>query len=189
MAGARPLTWYSLALPWYVIGMTTRARAPGRRSLNGAGDSPQLRVRVSDALLVALHRRAAHDGVTVSELARRVLADAAYRSDADSIDIHHATLAGPLGRRLSTHRREVLDIAAAHRITNLRVFGSVARGEDRPDSDIGLLVELPDGMGLLGLGRARAEFERVLDARVDLIPAGDLKPDVARTIAAESVPL
>ena len=43
-------------------------------------------------------------------------------------------------------------------MTNLRVFGSVARGEDRPGSDVDLLVELPPDMGLLGLGRVQAEL-------------------------------
>ena len=47
-------------------------------------------------------------------------------------------------------------------MTNLRVFGSVARGEDRPDSDVDLLVDLPPHMGLLGLGRVQADLEAIL---------------------------
>ena len=62
-------------------------------------------------------------------------------------------------------------------MTNLRVFGSVARGQDRPDSDVDLLADLPPGMGLLGLGRVQAELEDILGTRVDLI-AGTLKPEV-----------
>ena len=68
--------------------------------------------------------------------------------------------------------------AAAHDVTNLRVFGSVARGEDRADSDVDLLVDLPSHMGLLGLGRVQAELEAILGAKVDLVPASDLKPAV-----------
>ena len=60
----------------------------------------------------------------------------------------------------------------------MRVFGSVARGEDRADSDVDLLVDLPPHMSLLGLGRLQAELEEILGTRVDLIPAADLKPDV-----------
>jgi predicted nucleotidyltransferase len=63
-------------------------------------------------------------------------------------------------------------------VTNLRVFGSVARGEDRPDSDVDLLVDLPPHMGLLGLGRVQADLEAILGAKVDLVPASDLKPAV-----------
>jgi hypothetical protein len=43
----------------------------------------------------------------------------------------------------------------------------VARGEDRADSDVDLLADLPPGMGLLGLGRVQAELEAILGARVD----------------------
>jgi uncharacterized protein len=68
--------------------------------------------------------------------------------------------------------------AAAHDVSNLRVFGSVARGEDRPGSDVDLLVDLPPDMGLLGLGRVQAELEAILRTKVDLVPAGDLKPAV-----------
>ena len=50
-------------------------------------------------------------------------------------------LSGPVGRRLRARRREVIATAAAHGVANLRVFGSVTRGEDRPDSDVDLLVD------------------------------------------------
>src|SRR5215469_7296052 len=68
--------------------------------------------------------------------------------------------------------------AAAHGVTNLRVFGSVARGTDRPDSDLDLLADLPPDMGLLGLGRVQAELEAIVGSQVDLVPADDLKPGV-----------
>jgi predicted nucleotidyltransferase/DNA-binding XRE family transcriptional regulator len=86
-------------------------------------------------------------------------------------------LSGPVGRRVRRRRRDLVAAAAAHGVTNLRVFGSVARGEDRPDSDVDLLADLPPGMGLLGLGRVQAELEDILGTRVDLA-AGTLKPAV-----------
>lgn len=98
-------------------------------------------------------------------------------------------LTGPVGRRVRRKRRQVVAAAAAHGLTNVRVFGSVARGEDRPDSDVDLLADLPTEMGIFGLGRAREELERILSASVDLIPTGDLKPDVARRVDGESVAL
>jgi uncharacterized protein len=88
-----------------------------------------------------------------------------------------ARLSGPVGRRVRRRRRDLVAAAAAHGLTNLRVFGSVARGQDRPDSDVDLLADLPPGMGLLGLGRAQAELEDILGTRVDLV-AGTLKPGV-----------
>ena len=87
-------------------------------------------------------------------------------------------LSGPVGRRVRRHRQDLISAAAAHGIQNLRVFGSVARGEDRPDSDVDLLADLPPGLSLFGLARAEADLEAILGTRVDLMPAGDLKPGV-----------
>jgi uncharacterized protein len=87
-------------------------------------------------------------------------------------------LSGPVGRQVRRKRRDLVAAAAAHEVTNLRVFGSVARGEDRPDSDVDLLVDLPPHLGLLGLGRVQAELEAILGAKIDLVPASDLKPAV-----------
>jgi predicted nucleotidyltransferase/DNA-binding XRE family transcriptional regulator len=98
-------------------------------------------------------------------------------------------LSGPVGQRLLRHRRKVLSVAGDHGVRNVHVFGSVARGEDRPDSDVDLLVDLPQGMGLFGLGRMRSELEGVLGARVDIVPSGDLKPDVKANVERELIAL
>ena len=87
-------------------------------------------------------------------------------------------LSGPVGQRVRRRRQDLIAAAAAHGVTNLRVFGSVARGTDRPDSDLDLLADLPPDMGLLGLGRVQAELEAIVGSQVDLVPAGDLKPGV-----------
>jgi predicted nucleotidyltransferase len=69
------------------------------------------------------------------------------------------------------------------------VFGSVARGEDRPDSDVDLLADFPAGLSLFGLSRLEADLEAILGTRVDLIPAADLKPDVRERAEADLIPL
>ena len=97
-------------------------------------------------------------------------------------------LSGPVGRRVRRRRRDLVAAAAAHGVTNLGVFGSVARGQDRPDSDVDLLADLPPGMGLLGLGRVQAELEDILGARVDLV-AGTLKPEVRARASRDLIPL
>jgi predicted nucleotidyltransferase len=79
--------------------------------------------------------------------------------------------------------------AAAHDVTNLRVFGSVARSEDQPDTDVDLLVDLPSDMGLLGLGRVQERLEAILGTKVDLVPAADLKPAVRERAEHDLVPL
>lgn len=98
-------------------------------------------------------------------------------------------LTGPIGCRVCRHRRELTSAAAAYGISQLQVFGSVARGEERPDSDVDLLADIPAGLGLVALGRVTAELERLLAARVDLVPAAGLKPDVAERIACDLVML
>ena len=98
-------------------------------------------------------------------------------------------LSGPLGRRVRQHRHRLIMAAGAHGMTNLRVFGSVARGEDQPGSDVDLLVDIAPGLGLFGLGRARAELEQILHAQIDLVPASDLKPLVAQRVAVDLVAL
>ena len=50
---------------------------------------------------------------------------------------------------LAHFRREILDLGARHGARNIRVFGSVARGDDRPDSDVDLLVDVEPGRTLL----------------------------------------
>ena len=69
------------------------------------------------------------------------------------------------------------------------MFGSVARGEDRPGSDVDLLADLPPGLSLFGLGRLEAELEGILGTRVDLIPAADLKPAVRARVQRDLIAL
>ena len=98
-------------------------------------------------------------------------------------------LTGPLGQRVRQHRTEIARIADSHGASNVRVFGSVARGEDSADSDIDLLVDLAAGTGLVGLGRLEQELRRLLDADVDVVPADSLKPGVVIDVMDEVVSL
>jgi predicted nucleotidyltransferase len=65
----------------------------------------------------------------------------------------------------------------------------VARGEDRPDSDVDLLADLPPGMSLLGLAGLQSELEAILGTRVDLVPAAYLKPDIRTSADRDLVAL
>jgi predicted nucleotidyltransferase/DNA-binding XRE family transcriptional regulator len=103
---------------------------------------------------------------------------------------HTRVLTGPVGRLVRQRRRELVEVAAAHGASNLRVFGSVARGQDRPDSDVDLLADLPTSLGLLGLGRLQEDLESVLGGvRIDLVPAPDLKSDIRSRVENEAVAL
>jgi predicted nucleotidyltransferase len=93
---------------------------------------------------------------------------------------------GPPVRR---HRKDLVAAAAAHGVSNLRVFGSVARGEDRLDSDVDLLADFPPRLSLFGLGRLEADLEGILGTRVDLIPAADLKPGIRERVESDLIVL
>lgn len=95
----------------------------------------------------------------------------------------------PTGRRLRRHRRKMNLTAAQRGATNLRVFGSVARGEDTEASDIDLLVDLAPGTGLLGLIGLQRELAELLGRDVDLVPASGLKADARDTVLAEAISL
>lgn len=100
-----------------------------------------------------------------------------------------APLAGPMGRRVRRHRREIARIAERYGARDVRVFGSVARGTERADSDIDLLIDLPAETSLLTLGGLRRDLEDLLRAPVDVVPADGLKPEVRARIDREIVPL
>jgi uncharacterized protein len=95
----------------------------------------------------------------------------------------------PLGRRLRQRRKKVLAIVALHGASNVRVFGSVARGEDTSESDIDLLVDLAPGTGLVSLGGLERELERTLGVAVDVVPSDSLRPKLQAEVEAEAIPL
>ena len=96
---------------------------------------------------------------------------------------------GPVARRVFQHREKIRDVVARHGLSNPRVFGSVARGEDAVDSDLDILIDVGPGVGLLTLARCERDLEALLGVRVDLVPADDLKPAVASSVLAEARPL
>jgi predicted nucleotidyltransferase len=89
---------------------------------------------------------------------------------------------------IGTKREDVLRLAESHGAYNVRVFGSVARGEARSDSDVDLLV---DGLenSAWGGGRLLMELQELLGRRVDLASAGDLHRLIRDRILKEAVPL
>ncbi len=95
----------------------------------------------------------------------------------------------PLGRRLRQRRRSILACAAFHGAQNVRVFGSIARGEDRPDSDVDLLVDLDKGTGLFALEALRRELSEILGVSVDIALSDSLRPRVREEVEREAIPI
>ena len=84
-------------------------------------------------------------------------------------------------------RIEILAAAARHGASNVRVYGSVARGEARPDSDIDLLVDMDAGRSLLDLAGLHLELEELLDSKVEI--GTDVKPRLRDRVHAEAIAL
>jgi predicted nucleotidyltransferase len=88
------------------------------------------------------------------------------------------------------HRRDTLQgIAARHGASNLRLFGSVARGEERPDSDIDLLIDLAEDRGFSDYLALVEELELLLRRKVDLVLARSISPHFRPYIEADAKPL
>ncbi|MEI7745668.1 MAG: nucleotidyltransferase family protein [Chloroflexota bacterium] len=88
-----------------------------------------------------------------------------------------------------SRRVELLRIAARHGARDVRVFGSVARGDSDDASDIDFLVEMEPGRSLLDLGGLQADLESLLGLHVDVVTVGGLKARIRSDVLAEAVPL
>ena len=75
---------------------------------------------------------------------------------------------------LQQHRDRIREIALSHRVTDVRVFGSVLRGEDREDSDLDLLVDPTNETTYFDLGGIQYELSELLGLRVDVLTPGSL---------------
>lgn len=90
---------------------------------------------------------------------------------------------------LRTHREIILRIARKYGARNVRIFGSLARGEADERSDIDFLVELEPGRSLLDLGGFQYELELLLGCRVDVVTERGLKARIRDRVLREAVPL
>jgi uncharacterized protein len=109
----------------------------------------------------------------------------------NSLDValQPARPSGQLQRRLEENRDELVLRLEELGARNIRVFGSVARGEAGPDSDIDLLIDLDEGVGLFALSKMKGEAERLLGAPVDLVHAAGLKARLASTALHDAIAL
>jgi predicted nucleotidyltransferase len=96
-------------------------------------------------------------------------------------------------RLLAARRDEILEIARRHGATNVRVFGSVARGTDSAISDIDLLVDLPadttPGQELLIVGGLAVELTDLLGRKVDVATIELLRDELRSEVTSAAVPV
>lgn len=90
---------------------------------------------------------------------------------------------------LHAHRNEIRRIVTAHRAANVRVFGSVSRGEDTEGSDIDLLIDPTAETTLFDIGAIRYELLKLLGVRVDVLTPQALPERFRARVLAEAVPV
>ena len=145
-----------------------------------------------EALVAQATRPAAHPTPTLA-------GSAAFAAESSSVygavAAHAAVVPPPSGTRtpserlrdlLAEHRDEVLRIVSGNRAGNVRVFGSVARGDATEDSDIDLLVDPQPGMSLFDLGGIDWRLEELLGVKVDVVPARSLREGIRDRVLAEA---
>jgi len=90
---------------------------------------------------------------------------------------------------LNDRKDDILRLASQHGATNVRVFGSVARGDATGDSDVDFLVELAEGRSLFDLGGLLMDLQRLLGRQVDVVTEKSLHWYIRDQILREARPL
>jgi predicted nucleotidyltransferase/DNA-binding XRE family transcriptional regulator len=96
---------------------------------------------------------------------------------------------GRLRGLLDERRDQIVELAARHHARNVRVFGSVARGEETDTSDVDLLVDMAPGHSLLDQVRLRRELAELIGVDVDVVTTAGLLERDEGVILDEAVPL
>lgn len=134
--------------------------------------------------LVAAVRAAHAAGMTQADIAQEI---GRSQPEVSRLLRFHGT--SPRARALRKHRSSIANLVKGAGGSNLRVFGSVATGQDHDGSDIDLLVDLPPNIGLLKVARLERLVSEVVGIPVDIVPSDDLRPDFRDRVLREAVAL
>ncbi|WP_291380057.1 nucleotidyltransferase domain-containing protein [Demequina sp.] len=141
-------------------------------------------VEAARAELVTAVRRAYAQGMTQAEIAAQI-----GRSQPEVnrlLRFHGSTRRARALRDQSPRIRAAIKEAGG---ASVRVFGSVADGTDRPDSDVDLLFDMRKPLSLMQLSTLERELSELIGARVDLVPESSIRPDLRDRILQQAVPL
>lgn len=136
------------------------------------------------AELVRAVRQAAAAGQTQAQIAAAI-----GRSQPEVSRLLHFHGTSPVARRLRTHAPEIKRVVADAGGSNVRVFGSVATGEDREGSDIDLLFTMGRPLSLMQLGALELAVSEIVGSPVDLVPDTVIRPEFRERVLTEAVPL
>ena len=90
---------------------------------------------------------------------------------------------------LQDRRTDILQIAASHGARTVRIFGSMARGEAGPDSDVDILVNLNPGRSLLDIVAIKQDLEDLLGRKVDVVTEAAISPYLREQVLREAIDL
>lgn len=90
---------------------------------------------------------------------------------------------------LNRNKDKILKIASENGLSNIRIFGSTARGEDHSDSDIDLLVQIEDGRTLFDLIRFKQKVEELVGRKIDVVSDQGINEMIKETIMNEVIQL
>ena len=158
--------------------------AESTKSLAAVARETDEAVRQARGRLVAAVRKASREGMSQKEIARLL---GRSQPEVSRLLRFHGTT--PLARQLRTARREVIKTVKAAGGSNVRVFGSVATGQEHEGSDIDLLFRMDQPLGLMDLAGLEIELGTILHADVDLVPDSNIRPTMRERILSEAVPL
>lgn len=136
------------------------------------------------AELVRAVRQAAASGMSQTQIASEI-----GRSQPEVSRLLHFHGTSPLARRLRKHTREIRQILAKAGGSNVRVFGSVATGQDHEGSDIDLLFTMGTPLSLMQIGALEQQLRDVLGTAVDLVPDSVLRPEFRDRALGDAVAL
>ena len=94
-----------------------------------------------------------------------------------------------LPKAVRSKRDQILQLAAKHGARNVRVFGSIARGEADQRSDVDLLVDMDPGRSLLDLGGLLMDLRELLGCPVDVVTERGLRRRIRERVLKEAVPI
>lgn len=136
------------------------------------------------AQLVRAVRQAAAEGMTQTQIAAAI---GRSQPEVSRLLRFHGT--SPRARRVRAHAREIRRLLGQAGGSNVRVFGSVATGEDHDGSDVDLVFTMQAPMSLMRLGALERQLSDLVGIPVDLVPDAALRPEFRDRVLAEAVAL
>jgi predicted nucleotidyltransferase len=160
------------------------------RALSGLSQSELARrAGVSQPVISAYERGRREPGLsTLVKLVNATGCDVSIEVKPTGTKAGVAPIESALRRRVRRRRKAIESAAARRGVRNVRLFGSVARGDDSDASDVDFLVDLDDGVSLVDLIGLERELTQLLGCEVDVVPARNVKPEVAQRVLAEATP-